>query len=267
MTQISKTFAEINSINVNKYTEQKGKFTYLSWVFAWAEIKKLDPQATFRVHKNEKSMPFFYDIELPEVGAFVEVSITFNGLELTEIFPITDNFNKAIPVSKLNAFIINTATKRCLAKTAALHGLGLYIYAGEDLPETVVETTIKEKLEVLTEKEFLDNKSFDDDSKLMSMGINLYDSDNAPDEIPLSEESGDWAYAPVLKEDTGSAFDAANADILKAVKVFNTSGYPNPFVWNKTIKNYVLLSKFDITFDFKVERITKKEYLELIGTV
>ena len=137
------TFEKLNAKNVNEKTEKKGKFTYLSWAYAWQEIKLEDPNASFRILENQDGLPFFYNPSLPNLGAFVKVGITFNGLELIETFPILDNFNKSIALDKLTSFAVNTATKRALAKAAALHGLGLYIYAGEDLPEDSTNTNEK----------------------------------------------------------------------------------------------------------------------------
>lgn len=130
------SFKEIYGLDLRDKTEKKGKFNYLSWAYAWAEIKKLDENAVYKVLENNAGMPFFYEASLPNLGAFVKVEVVFNGVSQVITHPILDNFNKAVVVEKLNAFIINTSIQRALAKCCSLHGLGLYIYAGEDLPET-----------------------------------------------------------------------------------------------------------------------------------
>lgn len=139
--KIETAFEKLNAKNVNAKTEKKGKFTYLSWAYAWQEIKLADANATFKIYENADGLPFFFNSALPQLGAFVKVGITFNGLELIETFPVLDNMNKSIVLDKLTSFTINTAIKRALAKASALHGLGLYIYAGEDLPEDTATTT------------------------------------------------------------------------------------------------------------------------------
>lgn len=133
-------FTELSKVNVNGKSEKKGKFTYLSWTYAWAEIKKVDENATFLVHENENKMPFFFDVNFPKLGAFVKVSVIVNNITHTQIHPILNNNNSSVPVENLNSFMINTSIQRAFVKAIALHGLGLYIYAGEDLPE--VESTV-----------------------------------------------------------------------------------------------------------------------------
>lgn len=152
-----KSFIEIYNINVNDKVEQKGRFKYLSWSYAWAEIKKIDEQATFKVVENQNGLPFHYDSQFPKIGAFVKVEMTVNNITLTETHPVLDNANKSIAVENLNSFTINTSIKRALAKVASLHGLGLYIYNGEDLPES--------NLTQKTEKLFNDVNSLSADEK------------------------------------------------------------------------------------------------------
>lgn len=121
------TFTDLLKVNVNDHVEKKGKFTYLSWPFAVAELRKADPKAIWEV-KQFDGKPFLST----ECGYFVEVAVTVDGVTLSQIHPVLDNNNR--PIEKPNAFQINTSIQRCLVKAIALHGLGLYIYAGEDLP-------------------------------------------------------------------------------------------------------------------------------------
>lgn len=122
-------FKTLSEINVNDHVEQKGKFSYLSWAWAVAELRKASPTATWEVIKTN-GLPFCKT----ECGYFVEVAVTVDGISLSQIHPVLDSSNKTIPAP--NAFQINTSIQRCLVKAIALHGLGLYIYAGEDLPDT-----------------------------------------------------------------------------------------------------------------------------------
>ena len=125
-------FQELSSINVNKKTEKKGKFTYLSWAFAWAELKKVSPTATSKVYHDENTnMPYFAS----KAGVIVKVGVTVDELEHINYLPVMDFRNASIPSDKVNMMDVNKAIQRCTVKAIALHGLGLYIYAGEDLPE------------------------------------------------------------------------------------------------------------------------------------
>lgn len=126
---MSNYFIELSKINVSEHMEKKGRFNYLSWVFAVSELRKNHPDATWET-KRFDGMPFMQT----DLGYFVEVAVTVNGIELSQIHPVLDNRNK--PIEKPSPFDINTSIQRCLVKAIALHGLGLYIYAGEDLPTT-----------------------------------------------------------------------------------------------------------------------------------
>ena len=122
------TFEKLSKLNVSDHVEKKGRFSYLSWTWAVSELRKAAPDATWEVIKYD-GMPFCKT----ECGYFVEVAVKVDGITLSQIHPVLDNNNKTIPVP--NAFQINTSIQRCLVKAIALHGLGLYIYSGEDLPE------------------------------------------------------------------------------------------------------------------------------------
>lgn len=125
--------SELLKINVNDHIEKKNGLSYLSWAWAWAEVLKIDPAATWVAHEfgpDGCQIPFMV---LPDTTAMVKVGVTINGGYKVCLLPVMDHRNKAIPGP--NAFQVNTAIMRCLAKAISMHGLGLYIYAGEDLPE------------------------------------------------------------------------------------------------------------------------------------
>ena len=117
-------FVALSKINVNGHTEKKGKFTYLSWAFAVAEAMKADPQASW----NFRDPMVFADGTM-----MVQCDVVMFGKSIYMFLPVMNNTNKAI--QNPNAFDVNSAMMRCLVKGIAAHGLGLYIYAGEDLPE------------------------------------------------------------------------------------------------------------------------------------
>ena len=121
--------SELLKINVNDHVEKKGNLSYLSWAWAWAEVLKIDPGARWTAHEWDNS-PVMY---LRNGTAMVKVSVEIVGDMKTCILPVMDNRNRAIVDP--DAFAVNTAVMRCLCKAIAMHGLGLYIYAGEDLPE------------------------------------------------------------------------------------------------------------------------------------
>lgn len=122
-------FTELANINVNEYVEKKGKFSYLSWAYAVDVLRKADPTAKWEVIRFN-GMPFM----TTPLGYFVEVAVTVQDITLSQIHPVLDNNNR--PIAQPTSFQINTSIQRCLVKAIALHGLGLYIYAGEDLPDT-----------------------------------------------------------------------------------------------------------------------------------
>lgn len=120
-------FARLSAINVSEHIEKKGGFNYLSWPFAVAQLRLADPCASWEVRR-------FHDLPYlqTESGVFVEVAVTVQGVTLSQIHPVLDGRNR--PIQAPTCFDINTSIQRCLVKAIALHGLGLYIYAGEDLP-------------------------------------------------------------------------------------------------------------------------------------
>ncbi len=121
-------FSKLAQIDCSEHVEKKGRFSYLSWAWAVKKLREVDPTATWEV-KRFDGVPYLKT----DCGYFVEVEVTVQGLPLSQIHPILNNQNK--PIAEPNSFDINTSIQRCLVKAIALHGLGLYIYAGEDLPE------------------------------------------------------------------------------------------------------------------------------------
>lgn len=123
--------------NVNGHTEKKNNLTYLSWAWAWAEALKADPAATYKVETFQEHGQNGSCRTVPYMNingtCMVWVTVTLFGKPATCQLPVMDYRNKAIP--EPDAFAVNTAIMRCMTKALSLHGLGLYIYAGEDLPE------------------------------------------------------------------------------------------------------------------------------------
>jgi hypothetical protein len=153
--------------NVNEHTEKKNGLTYLSWAWAWAEALKADPAATFKVE-------MFGDKCYMEINgtAMVWVTVTLFGKPMTCQLPVMDSSNKAIPLAgytavnkygkeyrvECDAFAVNTAIMRCMTKALSLHGLGLYIYAGEDIPEEDAKPVKEEAKPQVKEEVKLESK-------------------------------------------------------------------------------------------------------------
>lgn len=125
-------FETAYKLNVNEKTEKKGGLTYLSWAWAWAEFKKIYSDATYKVGRAENGLPYFYD---EKTGYMIFTEVTADGVTHEMWLPVLDFKNKAIKAENASMFDINKSIMRCLTKNLAMFGLGLYIYAGEDLPE------------------------------------------------------------------------------------------------------------------------------------
>ena len=148
-------FETLSSLNVNDKVEKKNNLTYLSWAWAWAEVKKKFPDATYSVVKFENNLPYVFD---ESTGYMVFTSVTIEDVTHEMWLPVMDGANKAMmkspytykssawvngqkqmvekTVESATMFDINKTVMRCLTKNLAMFGLGLYIYAGEDLPDT-----------------------------------------------------------------------------------------------------------------------------------
>ena len=122
-------FEDVFAVDVNGKTEKKGSLTYLSWSWAWAEFKKIYPGATYEVKKFD-GLPYVFD---PRTGYMVYTSVTAGGMTYEMWLPVMDQRNATKMDAKMTD--INKTIMRCLTKNLAMFGLGLYIYAGEDLPE------------------------------------------------------------------------------------------------------------------------------------
>lgn len=148
------TFEKLSAINVNAHTEQKNKLTYLSWAWAWSEVKKACPDATYKIGATD------YDDVL---GFMCHTTVTIERETLEMWLPVMDGANKSMKkyqytyqgsaweggkkvavdkvVEAASSFDINKTIMRCLVKNLAMFGMGIYIYAGEDLPEAPSEPT------------------------------------------------------------------------------------------------------------------------------
>lgn len=129
MIMENKLYLDLVKIDTQGMTEKKNGMTYLSWAHAWKAFVKVCPNATYEVKKNENGLPYFKD----DAGAMCYTSVTVDGLTHEMWLPVMDFKNKA--VINPDMMQVNKTVMRCLTKNLAMFGLGLHIYAGEDLPE------------------------------------------------------------------------------------------------------------------------------------
>ena len=130
--QENNVFATLNAVNCNEHTEKKGNLTYLSWAWAWQIVKTHFPDAFYTVYENPAGWNYFTDGRT----CWVKTGVTIQGLEHIEYLPVMDQRNQSIPLESVRSTDVNKAIQRSLTKACARHGLGLYIYAGEDLPDS-----------------------------------------------------------------------------------------------------------------------------------
>lgn len=187
------TFDVLSAINVNDKVEKKNGLTYLSWAWAWAEVKKVYPNASYEVIGDTITRkPYFFDEDL---GYMVVTEVTINGETLSMWLPVMDGANKAMmnkpytykgnawvngkkvevekTVESATMFDINKTLMRCLTKNLAMFGMGLYIYAGEDLPETENSSPIQAP----TKEEVKNQAPTKTESKLIALNV---DDENWP---------------------------------------------------------------------------------------
>lgn len=148
-------FEELYEQDVSPYVEKKNGLNYVSWAYAWAGIKKLHPDATYKVYETPEGMNYFTD------GRFcwVKTGVTVEGIEHIEYLPVLDYRNKSIPLNAVTSFDVNTSIQRSLTKACARHGYGLKVYAGED-----VEAATKEAPTPMTDAQR---------DELVSLGVNI----------------------------------------------------------------------------------------------
>lgn len=139
-------FEELNAVNVNDKTEQKNGLTYLAWAYAWGEVKKRYPEANYVIYENAQGWNYHTDGRT----CWVKTGVSIEGIEHIEELPVMNNRNQSIPLENVTSCDVNKAIQRSLTKACARHGLGLYIYAGEDLPEN--EKEAEENIPILAQK-------------------------------------------------------------------------------------------------------------------
>lgn len=208
-------FETLNAINCNEHIEKKNGLSYLSWAWAWSICKQNYPEATYTIYERENGIPYFTDGKT----AWVKTGVTINGQEHIEYLPIMDFRNNSIPVEKITSMDMNKTIQRSLTKALARHGLGLYVYAGEDIPEAPASQP----------KEF--NPEPVATAPLESTNVaNLFPAQDMPDTIMddlsvkiLAAKNGDalkeiWKDAQVLLAQRPDDMEKVKSSILKRHK-------------------------------------------------
>ena len=136
----SNYFAELNAVNVSDKIKKKNGLNYLSWAWAWSELKKRYPMSYYTIYEDANGMNYFSDGHT----AWVKTSVTVvleddREITHTEYLPIMNLRNQSIPVENVTSMDVNKAIQRSLTKACARHGIGLYLYQAEDLPEDEAE--------------------------------------------------------------------------------------------------------------------------------
>lgn len=169
MSEIKDIFNTLNDVDVSNKIKEKGGLSYLSWSSAWSEVKKKYPNATYKINPqiidDYGNTRFWHD---DGKSGWVEVSVTIGDITHTEVLAIMDFKNKSIPADQITSVDANKSMKRCLVKACAMHGLGLYIYEGEDLPEEISKLIeLQEEITELAKKK----SSLSDKAKARSIEL------------------------------------------------------------------------------------------------
>lgn len=141
MAEEKTVFENLVNIDVSEKIEKKNGLNYLSWAWAWQELLKVYPDSTYTVYENRDGWNYHTDGRT----CWVKCGVTVKGVEQVEMLPVMDFRNKSIPANAVTSFDVTKAIQRCVTKAIARHGLGLYIYAGEDLPESEDEVKQEQK--------------------------------------------------------------------------------------------------------------------------
>jgi hypothetical protein len=197
MSEKKSVFATLNAIDdFKEHIEEKNRLKYLSWAWAWMRLKVEYPDASYTVYENEKGWNYFTDGRT----AWVKVGVTVEGLEHVEYLPVMDNRNQSIPLDKITSMNVNKSIQRALTKAIARHGLGLFIYAGEDIPEDFVERLGKRSNDIY--KKFLkEGNKAESIKECMKKAAKAFEADNNPNEVPVKdEEEYNELVAQLLRE-------------------------------------------------------------------
>lgn len=191
-------FQKLYDVDVKDKVKKKNGLNYVSWAAAWAEVKKIYQDATYRIYERETPEGLIINYFTDGKTCWVKTGVTINGVEHIEELPVMNYKNESITLEKILSSDVNKSIQRSLTKACARHGLGLYIYEGEDLPETVKKEK-KEQDEELTNQK----------NALIELMGNLIGSGALKDDI----------YAIISKHNGGKKNPTSIADIEVCKKI------------------------------------------------
>jgi len=145
-------FQKLYDVDVKDKVKKKNGLNYVSWAAAWAEVKKIYPDATYRIYERETPEGLIINYFTDGKTCWVKTGVTINGVEHIEELPVMNYKNESITLEKILSSDVNKSIQRSLTKACARHGLGLYIYEGEDLPETVKKEKKEQDAELTNQK-------------------------------------------------------------------------------------------------------------------
>lgn len=148
-------FQKLYDVNMKGKVKKKNGMNYVSWAAAWAEVKKIYPEATYHIYERETPDGFVINYFTDGKTCWVKTGVTINGVEHIEDLPVMDFKNQSIKLENVTSSDVNKAIQRSLTKACARHGLALYIYEGEDLPETVKKEKEEQDEELVNQKNAL----------------------------------------------------------------------------------------------------------------
>jgi hypothetical protein len=203
-------FETLSVIDVSAYTKKKGRFNYVSWVFAWTEVKKKYPDMNSTVYENADGWNYHHDGKT----AWVKVGVTIGELEHIEYYPVTNNSNQAIALEKLNSFDVNTAIQRAVTKSIARFGCGLNVYAGEDLPLSEDDFLTDEELQAKADVEAEEQAKKQD---LINNYIHKIDANCAQEETGEVKTLLNEVIEAGIRSDVWSGVNQPTKDFINAM--------------------------------------------------
>jgi hypothetical protein len=200
-------FKTLYDVNVKKKVKKKNNLNYLSWSAAWAEVKKIYPDATYHIYERETPEGLVINYFTDGKTCWVKTGVTINGIEHIEDLPVMDFKNQSIKLESVTSSDVNKAIQRSLTKACARHGLGLYIYEGEDLPEAEGEK----------QKELEEKLASQKNTLIEMMGDIISDGANKDDVYAIIAKYNGGKKNPT-SIDSIEVCDKAMADIKKKYK-------------------------------------------------
>lgn len=211
-------FIELNRIDVSDKIEKKNNLSYLSWAWAWGTLKTVHPDATYTVYDNAQGWNYHTDGRT----AWVKTGVTVNGIEHIEMLPVMDFRNASIPLEKITSYDVNKAIQRSLTKAVARHGLGLYIYAGEDLPEGE-EPEQEERMKKAPAKKESKHQPSDESPSRANVLRDLINGSTIGRDMVVEWVKKRYGDAATVENISDEQFTSLRDAISKAIKAAQTS--------------------------------------------